>query len=97
MLFICKCQTIYKVNDKTFKFKLYLLYIYFMFTLLNLNLFTLDIYHLVSLLYKEVMEESNNFCFNDGDKEFISITSYGAIWTNNQQKCRLLFSKTYKN
>ena len=43
------------------------------------------------------MEESNNFCFNDGDKEFISITSYGAIWTNNQQKCRLLFSKTYKN
>ena len=65
-----------------------------MFTLLNLNLFTLDIYHLVSLLYKEVMEESNNFCFNDGDKEFISITSYGAILTNNQQKCRLVFSKT---
>ena len=31
-------------------------YIYFintLFTLLNLNLFTLDIYHLVSLLYKE--------------------------------------------
>ena len=28
------------------------------------------------------------------DKEFIGTINYGAIWNNNQQKHRLLFSKT---
>lgn len=35
---------------------------------------------------KSVMVELINFCFSDGDKEFIGIAKYGAIWTNKQQK-----------
>ena len=43
------------------------------------------------------------FCFNVGDKKFIGITRFGALWTNSQQKyrlyfgnrkCRLYFNKT---
>ena len=41
-----------------------------------------------------MLEELINFCFNDGDKEFIGITRYGAIYTNNQQKYRLSFNQT---
>ena len=36
-----------------------------------------------------------NFCFNDGDKEFIGITRYGAIGTNIQEKYTLSLNKTY--
>lgn len=31
------------------------------------------------------MWELINFCFNGGDKEFIGIIRYGAIWTNTQE------------
>ena len=34
-----------------------------------------------------------SFCFHGGDKEFINITRYGAIWTN-IEKCRLSFKKS---
>ena len=43
---------------------------------------------------ESVMGEFINFCFNDGDKEFIGITRYGAIWTNSPEKYRLSFNKT---
>ena len=39
------------------------------------------------------MGELINFCFNGGDKEFIGITRYGAIWTNSQEKYKLYFNK----
>ena len=35
-----------------------------------------------------------NFCFNGGDKEFIQMARYGAIWTNSLEKHRLFFNKT---
>ena len=43
------------------------------------------------------MRESEliNFSINSEDKEFIGITSYGAIWTDNQPKYRFNFNKTY--
>ena len=34
-----------------------------------------------------------NFCLNGGDKDFIVISRYGAIWKNNQQKFKLVFNK----
>ena len=34
-----------------------------------------------------------NFCLNGWDKDFIGITKYGSIWTNNQQKYRFSFNK----
>ena len=40
------------------------------------------------------MAELTNFCFNGGDKEFILIITYGAIWTNSQEKYRLSFNKS---
>ena len=40
------------------------------------------------------MEELINFCFNDGDREFIVITRYGSIWASNHGKYRLSFNKT---
>ena len=44
------------------------------------------------------MRESEliNFSINSEDKEFIGITSYGAIWTDNQPKYRFNFNKTFK-
>ena len=36
----------------------------------------------------------DQFCFNGGDKGFIGITRYKAIWTNSQDKYRLPFNKT---
>ena len=41
------------------------------------------------------MGELINFCFNSGDKEFIGVVRYGAIWTNSQGKWRLSFNKTF--
>lgn len=35
-----------------------------------------------------------NSCFNVCDKEFIGITRYGAIWTDSQQKYKLLYDET---
>ena len=36
--------------------------------------------------FKSLMGKLINFSFNGGVKEFIGITKYGAIWTNDQQK-----------
>ena len=43
---------------------------------------------------KSVMTELVNFCFNGGNKEFIGITRYGAIWTKSREKQKLPFNKT---
>ena len=40
------------------------------------------------------MRELINFCFDGGNKEFIDITRYGAIWTNSGEKYRLYFNGT---
>ena len=40
------------------------------------------------------MGELINFCFKGEDKEFIRITRYSAMWTNNQQKYGLSCNKT---
>ena len=40
------------------------------------------------------MGELINFSFNGGDKEFIGITRYCAIWTNSREKHRLSFNKS---
>ena len=34
-----------------------------------------------------------NFFLNVGDKEFIVLTKYDAIWTNSRQKYKLSFNK----
>ena len=42
---------------------------------------------------KSVIEELINFSFNGGVGQFIGITRYGAIWTNNQHRHELIFNK----
>ena len=44
---------------------------------------------------KPVMVELISFYFNGHDKEFITITNYGTIWTNSREKCRLSFNQTF--
>ena len=43
---------------------------------------------------KLLMRELFDFFFNSGDKEFIRITSCGAILTNNRERYALSFHKT---
>ena len=40
------------------------------------------------------MRELIKLWFNDGDAVRIGVTKYGAIWTNNQQKYKLLVNET---
>ena len=52
--------------------------------------------HLISLLSIQIIHTTKvliNCCLNGWDKEFIRITKYGGIWTNNQQKYRFSFNK----
>ena len=44
---------------------------------------------------KPVMVELISFYFNGHDKEFITITNYGTIWTNSREKYRLSFNQTF--
>ena len=55
------------------------------------SLLYIQIFHATNL--KSIVGESINLCFNGRDNKFIGITS--AIWTNNQQICRLTFDKIY--
>ena len=43
---------------------------------------------------KSVMSNLINFCFHGGDKEYIAVTNFGAIWTNDKDKYKINFSKT---
>ena len=38
---------------------------------------------------ENVMKEPINFCFDGGKKQFISITKFGATWTDNKNKFKL--------
>ena len=38
---------------------------------------------------KNVMKELINFCFDGRKKQFISITKFGATWTDNKNKFKL--------
>lgn len=38
------------------------------------------------------MAELINVCFKGGEKQFLVVTDFGAIWTNNKNK----FEKTFK-
>ena len=62
------------------------------------SIFTFDLSTLYPIIphdkLKPVMPELINFCFYGGNKEFIGITRYGAIWTKSREKQKLSFNKT---
>ena len=61
------------------------------------SMFTFDLCTLYPIIphdkLKLVMAELINFCFYGGNKEFIGITRYGAIWTKSREEKNCLLIK----